>query len=295
MPDLTGKRAVVTGVTSGLGTPTSTELARAGAEVVLVARSADKLAGIRGQIEAEVPGAKLRSVLIDLADLSSVRRGAAETSELGPIDLLVNNAGVMTLPYGRTIDGFETQFGTNHLGPFLLTGLLLPQLIASGNGRVVSVASHAHKFARRVPLDDPRTQTRRYSKWGAYAESKLSNLLFVIELERRLRAADLPVTTMAAHPGYTATELVGKAGGFGGRFMEVATGIIGQSAAQGAEPTLMAATADLPGASYVGPSRFSEMYGPPALAKPRRKFVGDTAAREALWELSEKATGITYP
>ncbi|RZI90759.1 MAG: SDR family NAD(P)-dependent oxidoreductase, partial [Microbacterium sp.] len=263
LPDLTGKRALVTGVTAGLGTSTALELARAGAEVVLVARSATKLADTAAALTAEVPGAKLSSVVVDLADLSSVRRGAAEAARLGPLDLLINNAGVMALPYARTVDGFEMQFGTNHLGPFLLTGLLLPQVVASGHGRIVSVASHAHRIARRVPLDDPRTQTRRYSRWGSYGESKLANLMFVVELERRLRAAGLPVDVQAAHPGYTATELVGKAGGFSGWFMHTVTRRIGQQAEYGALPTLMAATADLPGATYVGPAGPGQMGGLP--------------------------------
>jgi NAD(P)-dependent dehydrogenase (short-subunit alcohol dehydrogenase family) len=295
MPDLTGKRALVTGVTAGLGTSTALELARAGAEVILVARSKDKLAATTAELSAQLPDASFRPVIVDLADQSSVRRGAAEAGQLGPIDLLINNAGVMALPYERTIDGFEMQFGTNHLGPFLLTGLLLPQVVASGNGRIVSVASHAHRLARRVPLDDPRMHTRRYSKWGSYGESTLADLMFIIELERRLRAADLPVTAQAAHPGYTATELVGKTGGVGGRIMHAATSVIGQAAELGALPTLMAATADLPGASYIGPAGPGQMGGLPKVVKPRRKFVHDATALCRLWELSEEATGIRYP
>jgi NAD(P)-dependent dehydrogenase (short-subunit alcohol dehydrogenase family) len=295
LPDLTGTRALVTGVTAGLGTSTALELARAGAEVVLVARSRDKLDATSAELSAEVPSAKLHPVIIDLADLTSVRRGAAEAAEIGPLDLLVNNAGVMALPYARTIDGFEMQFGTNHLGPFLLTGLLMPQLIASGNGRVVSVASHAHRIARRAPLGDPRTQAGRYSKWGSYGESKLANLMFIVELERRLRAAGLPVSAQAAHPGYTATELVSKTGGFGGRFMHAATTVVGQAAELGALPTLMAATADLPGASYVGPAGPGQMGGLPKVVKPRRRFVHDADALRTLWERSEEATGIRYP
>lgn len=295
MPDLTGKRALVTGVTAGLGTSTATELARAGAEVVLLARSAEKLARTSAAITAEIPGARLAPVVVDLADLSSVRRGAEQAGALGPIDLLINNAGVMALPEARTVDGFEMQLGTNHLGPFLLTGLLLPQLVASGRGRVVSVASHAHRIARRVPLDDPRSRTRRYSRWGAYGESKLANLMFIVELERRLRAAGLPVDAQVAHPGYSATELVGKVGGFSGWFMHNVTNTIGQRAEYGALPTLMAATADLPGATYVGPAGPAQMGGLPKVVKPRRKFVHDQAALTALWEVSERATGISYP
>ena len=299
LPDLTGKRYVVTGVTAGLGTPTALELARAGAEVVLVARSADKLARTTAQIGGAVPGARLHGVRMDLADLTSIRHGAAEIEKLGAVDVLINNAGVMALPYARTIDGFEMQFGTNHLGPFLLTGLLLPQLAASGDGRVVAVASQAHRWGR-APLTDPRVPEARYSKWRAYGGSKLANLLFTFELDRRLRAADLPVKALAAHPGYSATELVGKTGGFGGRFMHAATTVIaktklfGQPADLGALPTLMAATADLPGSTYVGPRNPGQMAGLPTVVRPARK-AHDEQAQRRLWELSEKATGIRYP
>ena len=295
LPDLTGKRALVTGVTAGLGTQTAVELARAGAEVVLVARSPEKLRTTAEQIRAQVPGAVLPEVRVDLADLSSVRQGAKEAQALGPIDLLINNAGVMALPYERTIDGFEMQFGTNHLGPFLLTGLLLPQVVESGDGRIVSVASQAHRLARRVPLDDPRTLARRYSRWGSYGESKLANLMFVLELDRRLKNAGLPVKALAAHPGYTATELVGKAGGVGGMIMHAATSVLGQKAELGALPTLMAATADLPGSTYVGPANLGQMGGLPKVVKPRRRFVHDEQAQARLWALSEEATGIKYP
>jgi NAD(P)-dependent dehydrogenase (short-subunit alcohol dehydrogenase family) len=294
LPDLTGTRAVVTGVTAGIGTTTALELARAGAEVVLVARSADKLAATRGRLESTLPGAVFHSVLVDLADLSTVRRGAAEIGQLGPIDLLVNNAGVMALPYSRTIDGFETQLGTNHLGPFLLTGLLLPQLVASGDGRVVTVASQAHRIARRAPLDDPRTLQGRYSRWGAYGASKLANLMFTFELDRRARSFGLPVRALAAHPGYSATELVGKTGGLGGRIMTAATRLLGQPARLGALPTLMAATADLPGSTYVGPDGPGQMRGYPRIVRPRRLAL-DVDAQRRLWELSELATGLHYP
>jgi NAD(P)-dependent dehydrogenase (short-subunit alcohol dehydrogenase family) len=295
LPDLSGKRALVTGVTAGLGTQTAAELARAGAEVVLVARSQERLAKTAQDLRNELPEATLHTVRVDLADLSSVRRGAAEAAELGPLDLLINNAGVMALPYSRTIDGFELQLGTNHLGPFLLTGLLLPRVIASGNGRVVSVASQAHRLARRVPLDDPRVESRRYSKWGAYGESKLANLMGVYELDRRLKAAGLPVKALAAHPGYSATELVGKTGGVGGRIMHAATSVLGQAAELGALPTLMAATADLPGSTYVGPGGPAQLSGLPVVVQPRRRLARDPEAQAALWELCERATGIRYP
>ncbi len=294
LPDLTGKRFVVTGVTAGLGTETARELARAGAEVVLVARSPEKLARTTAEIGQVAPGAVLHQVRMDLADLSSIRQGAGEIAALGPVDVLINNAGVMALPYARTVDGFEMQLGTNHFGPFLLTGLLLPQLVASGNGRVVALASNAHKLARRAPLGDPRVHQGRYSKWGAYSSSKLANLLFTFELDRRLAAAGAPVIAVAAHPGYSATELVGKTGGVGGQIMTAATNLLGQKAEYGALPTLMAATADLPGSTYVGPKNLGEMSGPPTIVAARR-MAHDPAAQRTLWELSEKATGISYP
>ena len=294
MPDLTGTRAVVTGVTAGLGATTALELARAGAEVVLVARSTDRLAASRARLEGALPAATFRTAVVDLADLSTVRRGAAEISAYGPLDLLVNNAGVMALPYARTVDGFETQFATNHLGPFLLTGLLLPQLIASGNARVVTVSSQAHRLARRPPLDDPRDQGVRYSRWGAYGGSKLANLMFTFELDRRARATGLPVKALAAHPGYSATELVGKTGGVGGQIMAAATRLLGQRADLGALPTLMAATADLPGSTYVGPDGLMEWGGHPKVTTSSRLSYDETAQRR-LWQLSEEVTGVRYP
>ncbi|MGY2876723.1 NAD(P)-dependent dehydrogenase (short-subunit alcohol dehydrogenase family) [Marmoricola sp. URHA0025 HA25] len=294
LPDLSGRRALVTGVTSGIGERTALELARHGAEVVLGARSEAKLDRTEADIMAAVPSAVLHRAIVDLADLSSVGRAATHVAELGPLDLLVNNAGVMALPYARTVDGFELQFGTNHLGPFLLTGLLLPQLAASGDGRVVTVASQAHRYARRMPLDDPRSAPGRYSRWGAYASSKLANLLFTFELDRRARAAGLPVKALAAHPGYSATELMGKTGGVGGWIMSGASRLLGQRSDLGALPTLMAATADLPGSTYIGPDGFLQLRGHPRIVAPRRRALDEQAQRR-LWELSEAATGLRYP
>ena len=294
IPDLTGRRALVTGVTSGIGERTALELARRGAEVVLAARSDTKLDRTEADILAAVPGALLHRAIVDLADLSSVRRAAAQVSELGPLDLLINNAGVMALPYARTVDGFELQLGTNHLGPFLLTGLLLPQLVDSGDGRVVTVASNAHRLSRRAPLENPRTPTGRYSRWGAYAGSKLANLLFTLELDRRVRAAGLPVRALAAHPGYSATELMGKTGGAGGWIMAAASRFLGQPPSLGALPTLVAATADLPGSTYIGPDGLGQMRGHPRVVRPSRRALDEEAQRR-LWALSEAATGIRYP
>ena len=296
VPDLTGKRAVVTGVTSGIGKQTALELARHGAEVVLAARSQSKLDATEAAIMAAVPAAVLHRAIVDLSDLSSVRRAATRIADVGPLDLLVNNAGVMATPFSRTIDGFELQLATNHLGPFLLTGLLLPQLIASdGRARVVTVASQAHRYTRRAPLTDPRVHDGRYSRWGSYSRSKLANLLFTFELDRRLRDRGLPVIALACHPGYSATELMGKGReGRRGQILQAAFTLVGQPSSMGALPTLMAATADLPGSTYVGPSKLFQMRGLPKVVRPRRLALGQDAQRR-LWELSEAAVGLHYP
>ena len=301
VPDLTGRRALVTGVTSGLGEATVLELVGRGAEVVMAARDQDKLAAAVAAVKRRVPAAAVRPLLVDLADLTSVRRAADEARSLGSLHLLVNNAGVMATPYQRTTDGFELQLGTNHFGPFALTGLLMPLLVESGDARVVSVASQAHRMALRAPLDDPRLPERRYRRWQAYAESKLANLLFTFELERRARAADLPVRALAAHPGYTSTGLMGAgrtAAGEGEkvrtRILSAAFAVAGQSAAMGALPTLMAATADLPGGTYVGPRGFAEMHGTPKVVGTRR-LARDAETARRLWDISEQATGVRYP
>lgn len=300
IPDLTGKRFVVTGVTSGLGASIALELARHGAAVVLAARSEAKLEHTQEQIRSEVPTAELAPLVVDLSDLGSVRRAAARASSFGPLDCLVNNAGVMATPYARTVDGFELQLATNHLGPFALTGLLLPQLVASGDGRVVSTSSMTHLVALRPPLGDPRTQSGRYSKWGSYAQSKLADLLFTFELDRRLGAAGLPVRALAAHPGYSATGLMHSALGDPGqagpisRAIHAIFSVLGQPADQGALPTLMAATADLPGSTYIGPDGLMQMRGFPQVVTTSRGARNRTAQRR-LWEISEDATGVRYP
>jgi NAD(P)-dependent dehydrogenase (short-subunit alcohol dehydrogenase family) len=295
LPDLTGRRVLVTGVTSGIGEQTALELARHGAEVVLAARSESRLDRTEADILAAVPTAVLHRTIIDLADLSSVRRAAAEVSRIGPLDVLVNNAGVMAPPFSPTVDGFELQLATNHLGPFLLTGLLLPQLVASGRGRVVTVSSQAHRFTRRAPLDDPRVHHGRYSRWGAYSRSKLAGLLFTFELDRRLREHGLPVTAVACHPGYSATELMGKGrSGRRGQVLQAVFTLVGQPSSMGALPTLMAATAELPGSTYVGPGNVLQMRGLPGVVKPRRLAL-DREAQRRLWELSEASTGLRYP
>ena len=236
---------------------------------------------------------------MDLADLGSVRKAAAHAATIGTIDVLVNNAGVMAPPYSRTVDGLELQMATNHFGPFLLTGLLLPELVASSAGRVVTVSSQMHRTARRAPLGDPRTQERRYSKWPVYGETKLANLLFTYELDRRLREAELPVKALAAHPGFAGTHLAangrfGRASGGVASILDAAIKAVAQPAHMGALPTLMAATADLPGSTYCGPSGFHEYGGLPVVVGSS-KLSRDEQAQRELWELSEQTTGVNYP
>jgi NAD(P)-dependent dehydrogenase (short-subunit alcohol dehydrogenase family) len=296
MPDLGGRRALVTGVTGGLGHHTALELARAGAHVILTGRNESKLNASAEAIAGELAGADIATVLLDLADLASVRR-AAETvlTSTDSLDILVNNAGVMATPSRRTGDGFELQFGTNHLGHFALTGLLSPAL---HQARVVTVTSLLHRAVRRVPLGDPRTE-RTYRRWPAYCESKLANLQFALELDRRARAAGLGLTSVAAHPGYTATDLQTTGPQLAGRslwarVMAVATPVLGQPAATGALPTLYAATRpDLPGGTLVGPSHLMESRGAPKVVGMSRS-AQDPVAAARLWQVSEVATGVTF-
>lgn len=299
LPDQTGRTVVVTGPSlGGLGHHTALELARRGARVVLAGRTPAKVRETEDAIRAELPDAEIELIQLDLASLASVRRAAVSASALGPIDVLVNNAGVMGTAYSRTDDGFELQLATNHLGPFLLTGLLLPQLAASGDGRVVAVSSQFHRYARSAPLGDPRAEGR-YSKWPAYGQTKLANLLFTYELDRRLRHAGLPVRALAAHPGFAGTHLAangqyGRSAGGRAAILDAVIRAVSQSAAAGALPTLMAATADLPGATYCGPGGPLEMGGSPRVVRSNRRSYDEVAQRR-LWELSEDATGVAYP
>lgn len=299
LPDQAGRTFVVTGATSGLGRETALALARVGARVVLAARSQQKVDATVADIRGEVPKAELETLLVDLADLASVRQAAATAARLGRIDVLVNNAGVMGTPPVRTADGLELQMATNHFGPFLLTGLLLPQLVAAGDARVVNVASSMHHFARRAPLDDPRSRSGRYHRWHVYSQSKLANLLMTYELDRRSRAAGLPLRALAAHPGYSATHLIayGQTMQQGGRrhsIWEAVARATAQPAAHGALPTLMAATADLPGGTYCGPDGFKELRGEATVVKPS-KLARDEHAQRRLWQVSEQVVGLEWP
>jgi NAD(P)-dependent dehydrogenase (short-subunit alcohol dehydrogenase family) len=300
IPDQAGRTILVTGTSvGGLGHHTALELARRGGRVILAGRSQDKLDATRDTILEESPAAELEQLRVDLADLSSVRRGAAEAAAFGPIDVLVNNAGVMGTKRQQTVDGLDLQMGTNHFGPFLLTGLLLPQLVASRAGTVVTVASIMHRVARSAPLGDPHQHRGLYLKWRTYGQSKLANLMFTYELDRRARAAEIPVKALAAHPGFAGTHLAvngqyGRTSGGLASILDAAVKGVSQSAASGAWPTLMAATADLPGATYVGPSGLGEMSGAPQVVTST-SLSNDEVAQRKLWDLSEEVTGIRYP
>jgi NAD(P)-dependent dehydrogenase (short-subunit alcohol dehydrogenase family) len=299
MPEVTGKVAVITGANSGIGLVAARELARKGAQVVLAVRSIERGEEAARSIRAFAPGASVEVAPLDLSSLASVR---AFAESLGArhrkLDLLVNNAGVMALPRRTTADGFELQFGTNHLGHFALTGLLLPRLVAAGGpARIVTVSSNLHRRGR-MAFDDLMGE-RRYDKWGAYAQSKLANLLFTYELDRRLRAAGLPVLAVACHPGFAATNLqLAGPRMEGSRVVEAvssfASSLFAQSAEMGALPTLYAAVApDVQGGDYIGPDGFVELRGYP------RKVGSSAASRDAdaarrLWEVSEQLTGTRY-
>jgi NAD(P)-dependent dehydrogenase (short-subunit alcohol dehydrogenase family) len=295
------RTALVTGPSlGGVGFFTARGLAARGWRVVLAGRRPARLAEAAAAIRAELPGAELDHLVVDLSLLDSVRAAAGRATNLGPLDVLVDNAGVMATPYRRTREGLDAQMATNHWGPFLLTGLLLPQLVASGAGRVVTVSSQMHRLARGAPLRDPYARPgRRYHRWRVYSESKLANLLFTFELDRRLRAAGLPVAALAAHPGLAGTHLVvngrfGRRSGGLASILDAAMKAVAQSAADGALPVLMAATDDLPGGTYVGPTGPREARGAPGVVGSS-PLAGDADAARRLWELSESVVDLRYP
>jgi NAD(P)-dependent dehydrogenase (short-subunit alcohol dehydrogenase family) len=298
IPALERREAIVTGSNSGLGLQIALELARHGAQVVLACRDTRKGDAAAARIRESVPGAQLEVARLDLADLASVRafadwyRGAR-----GGLDLLVNNAGVMALPHRTTADGFEMQFGTNHLGHFALTGLLMPALLERPGARVVTMSSGAHQLGR-FDFDDLQRE-RRYQRWMAYGQSKLANLLFAFELSRRAALADLDLTSVAAHPGYASTNLQAagarmEGSGLKERLATVGNRLFAQSDAQGALPALYAATMpDVIGGEYFGPDGRSGMRGYPARVGTNKSARDPELARR-LWQASEELTGVTY-
>ncbi|MBL0887167.1 SDR family NAD(P)-dependent oxidoreductase [Myceligenerans sp. I2] len=285
IPPMTGRTIVVTGSNSGIGRVTARTLAAKGARVLLAVRDVGK-----GRSAAATMTGETEVRHLDLADLTSIRAFAAGLDE--PVDILVNNAGVMVPPLVRTADGFELQFGTNHLGHFALTNLLLPRL----TGRVVTVSSNGHRIPRTLDLDDLNWERKPYRALQAYGQSKLANLLFTAELQRRLADTGSPVIATAAHPGIASTNL-GHAHNEDRRWTRLLlslTGRLAQSDEDGALPTLYAATADIPGNSYAGPGGFQEGRGAPALVG-RSGLAQDDGLARRLWAVSEELTGVTFP
>jgi len=298
--DQGGRRALITGVTGGLGFHTALQLARHGAELVVTARDAGRAEDTLARLRHEVPGAVVAVVPLDLADLADVRRAADDVAARHDrLDIMVNNAGIMIPPSRRTADGFELQLGTNHLGHFLWTALLWPLLTPTA--RVVSVSSLAHGSVRGIDLRSftPEGSPRRYRRWQSYGESKLANLLFALELDRRAKASGLGMVSVAAHPGFASTNLT-RTGLAMGRGSLVASGLhqvsrpFGQSAAMGALPLLMAATdPTLHGGEYLGPKGLGGLHGRPTLVSPSGT-ARDEALAEVVWAASETAVGRQF-
>ena len=296
IPDQTGRLAVITGANSGTGFEAAKVLVRHGAAVVLGCRNPEKAQAAVRAILAESPGAKVEVEPLDLASLASIRSAAeAIKARHSQVDLLLNNAGVMVPPFGKTLEGFETQFGTNHLGHFALTGLLLDRLLATPASRIVTMSSTAHHLGR-LRFDDLQFE-RGYSAWAAYGQSKLANLMFTYALQRKLAMAHADTQALAAHPGWARTNLQqhanrkgwikGLSSGFGC--------LLSQSAERGALPLLRAAvdpTAN--GGEYYGPSGFLELLGDPVRVGSNRRSH-DESAQQRLWQVSERLTGIAYP
>jgi NAD(P)-dependent dehydrogenase (short-subunit alcohol dehydrogenase family) len=289
VPGQQGRLAVVTGANTGLGFETAQALAARGASVVLAVRNVEKGKQAAGRIAAAAPGATVTVQELDLSSLDSVRAAAAELRAGHPtIDLLICNAGVMYPPKQTTGDGFELQFGTNHLGHFALTGLLLDQMLPVPGSRVVTVSSVGHRMQARINFDDLQWE-RSYSRVRAYGQSKLANLMFTYELQRRLSATGTTIA-VAAHPGFAATELMRHTPA-----AAVVTPLFSQDAAMGALPVLRAATAPgVLGGQYYGPRGFLGLRGYPELAASSRRSH-DEAVQRRLWAVSEELTGVTFP
>jgi NAD(P)-dependent dehydrogenase (short-subunit alcohol dehydrogenase family) len=298
VPDQHGRVAVITGGSGGLGLQTAKVLSANGATVVLAGRDTTKLAGAVAELQAARPGASVQTAELDLASLESIRKAAADLAERFPtLHLLINNAGLMFPPYGLTRDGYELQFGTNHLGHFALTGLLMQQLLATPGSRVVTVSSNGHRAGRMNFAD--LNSARHYQRARAYAQSKLANLMFTYELQRRLDAANAATMALAAHPGTARTDLTRHMSrlsnaAMGPRFGAVNSWFV-QDAVMGALPILRAATDPAAvGGTYYGPDGFLQLTGFPVVVTSSTRSQNRQAQRR-LWVESEQLTGITYP
>ena len=298
IPAQEGRTAIVTGANSGLGYHTSRALAMKGARVIMACRNIQKGELARELILQDKPVVKPEVWKLDLSDLGSVQAFADQfRSQADGLDLLINNAGLMAIPYGKSKDGFEMQFGVNHLGHFALTAQLWALLKKTELSRLVNVSSAAHHMGR-IRFEDIHWE-KRYSKWGAYGMSKLSNLLFTRELSKQLSGSGNSVTVVSSHPGYANTELqakgaIMKGSKMGAMAFNLINKIVAQPAAKGALPSLYAATAEgVVQGAYYGPGGFMRMKGWPAPDKPNAKKVTDEAARD-LWKLSESLTGLNF-
>ncbi|QIS17512.1 oxidoreductase [Nocardia terpenica] len=280
IPDQSGRTFVVTGANSGLGAATTRALVAAGAQVIMACRDE-----VKARAVAKTIGERAQVRRLDLADLSSVREFA---ESIDRADVLINNAGVMAVPLRRTADGFEMQIGTNHLGHFALTGLLLDKIA----DRIVTVSSGAH-FMGKIDLADLNWETRRYQRWQAYGQAKLANLMFARELQRRLAAAGSPKLSVSAHPGYAATELQSHTESLLDAVMALGNRLLAQSADMGALPTLYAATAAVEPGGFYGPSRWGGFRGSPTRSGSSAASKDEVTARR-LWELSEQLTKVGY-
>jgi NAD(P)-dependent dehydrogenase (short-subunit alcohol dehydrogenase family) len=298
IPPQAGKTIVITGANSGIGYEAALQLAGKGAHVILACRDRARGQAAIDAIKLAHPVAILSLLELDLASLASIRRFADALRATTPVlDVLCNNAGVMAIPFRRTADGFEMQFGTNHLGHFALTGLLLEPLLAAPAGRVVNVSSNGHKLGwiRFETLNEESS----YSRWPAYTRSKLANLLFTYELQRRLEGAGARLSSVACHPGYSATNLQTAGAKMGGSsieeaIMDFATRLFAQPASMGALPTLYAATApEVRGGDYIGPDGFAEQAGHPKKVQSNARSH-DPEAQHRLWQTSEELTGVRY-
>ena len=296
IPDQSGRVALITGANSGIGLEAARMLAERGAQVVLACRTRSKADTARASILNAAPTAEVALIDLDLSSIASVADAAAEfRRRFGRLDLLVNNAGVMATPHQRTVDGFELQFATNHLGHVALTAQLLPMLLATRQSRIVNVSSLAHKMGK-IGFDDLQSE-RRYRAWPAYGQSKLANLLFTFELQRRLEAAGADTTAVAAHPGISDTNLAGSTGGIAGRLMKLTqpfAKVFSQNAHAGALPTVRAATdPSVRGGEYYGPDGFMEQRGAPVRVEPNASAT-DAAVAKRLWEVSVGLTGVPF-
>jgi NAD(P)-dependent dehydrogenase (short-subunit alcohol dehydrogenase family) len=298
IPDLTGMVAIVTGANSGIGYEAALALAQKGAKVIVASRDTSKGQEAVSKIQGTRPKGSAIFMQLDLANLASVRTFAEKFSQqFKTLDLLINNAGVMAIPYRTTADGFEMQFGTNHLGHFALTGLLLPIILRTPKARVVTISSGLH-HSGHINFDDLNAKAN-YNENKAYSQSKLANLLFTYELQRKFKAHGSDAIAVAAHPGYAATNLQGVGPRMSGsalkeRMMVVMNAILAQSAAMGALPTLFAAVSPtIHGGDYIGPKGFQEMRGYPVVVKSNVESYDENVAKR-LWTVSEELTGVQY-